>query len=44
LALGQKIQTDNPRSEGNRTVTYDQDGKKWTVTFVKDRATKVENG
>jgi len=44
LALGQKIKTDNPRSEGNRTVTYDQDGKKWTVTFVKDRATKVENG
>ncbi len=44
LALGQKIQTDNPRTEGNRTVTYDQDGKKWTVTFVNDRATKVQNG
>jgi hypothetical protein len=44
LALGQKIQTDNPRAEGNRTVTYDADGKKWTVTFVKDRATKVQNG
>jgi hypothetical protein len=44
LALGQKIQADNPRAEGNRTVTYDQDGKKWTVTFVNDRATKVLNG
>jgi len=44
MALGQKIQTDNPRSEGNRTVTYDLNGKKWTVTFVKDRATRVQNG
>jgi hypothetical protein len=44
LALGQKIQTDDPRTEGNRTVTYDQDGKKWMVTFVKGRATKVQNG
>ena len=43
LALGQKVQTDS-QTEGNRTVTYDQDGKKWTVTFVKDRATKVQNG
>lgn len=44
LSLGQKIQTDNPREEGNRTVTYDLNGKKWTVTFVHDRATKVQNG
>ena len=44
LALGQKIQTDNPQTEGNRTVTYDADGKKWTVTFVNDRATKIQNG
>jgi hypothetical protein len=42
LALGQKIQTDKPQTEGNRTVTYDADGKKWTVTFVNDRATKVQ--
>lgn len=41
LALGQKIQTDNPQSEGNRTVTYDADGKKWTVTFKDDKALKV---
>ena len=44
LAIGQKIQTDNPRTEGNRTVTYDADGKKWTVTFVNDRATTVRGG
>lgn len=37
LAIGQKMHPDS-RNEGNRTVTYDQDGKKWTVTFVKDRA------
>lgn len=41
LALGQKIQTDNPQIEGNRTVTYDADGKKWTVTFKDDKATEV---
>ena len=44
LALGQKIQTDKPQTEGNRTVTYDADGKKWTVTFVNDRATSVQGG
>ena len=43
LSLGQKVQADS-QSEGNRTVTYDLDGKKWTVTFVNDRATKVQNG
>ena len=44
LALGQKVQADS-HTEGNRTVTYDLDGKKkWTVTFVNDRATKVQNG
>jgi hypothetical protein len=43
MAIGQKIQTDS-QNEGNRTVTYDQDGKKWTVTFVKDHATEIKNG
>jgi len=44
LSLGQKIQTDDPKTEGNRTVTYDADGKKWTVTFRNDRATQVKQG
>ena len=44
LALGLKIQTDDPKAEGNRTVTYDADGKKWTVTFRKDKATTVSGG
>ena len=42
LALGQKIQPDDPKTEGNRTVTYDADGKKWTVTFRNDKATEVK--
>lgn len=44
LAVGQKIQTDNPQAEGNRTVTYDADGKKWTVAFRNDKATTVNGG
>lgn len=44
LALGQKIQTDTPQAEGNRTVTYDTDGKKWTVTFEHDKATSIKQG
>jgi hypothetical protein len=44
FALGQKIQTDTPQTEGNRTVTYDADGKKWTVTFQNDKATNIKQG
>lgn len=44
LAVGQKIQTDNPQTEGNRTVTYDANGKKWTVTFHSDKATDIKQG
>jgi hypothetical protein len=42
LAIGQKMHPDGSR-EGNRTVTYDQDGKHWTVTFVKNRATAIRS-
>jgi hypothetical protein len=42
LAIGQKMHPGGSE-EGDRTVTYDQDGKHWTVTFVKDRATSVKN-
>lgn len=44
LALGQKIQTDDPKAEGNRTVIYDADGKKWTVTFQNDKAKDAKQG
>ncbi len=43
MAIGQKMHPDGQK-EGDRTVTYDQDGKNWTVTFVKDRATVVKKG
>jgi hypothetical protein len=42
MAIGQKMHTDGDR-EGNRTVTYDQDGKHWTVTFIKNRATAIKS-
>ena len=42
LALGHKIQTDNPQTEGDRTVTYDANGKKWIVTFHDDKATEIK--
>jgi hypothetical protein len=42
LAIGQKMHPDGAE-EGDRTVAYDQDGKHWTVTFVKNRATAVKS-
>jgi hypothetical protein len=42
MSIGQKIQSDSS-SEGNRTVTYDQAGKKWTVTFVDNHATTIKS-
>ncbi|HMD77279.1 MAG TPA: hypothetical protein VKG86_07885 [Terracidiphilus sp.] len=40
MAIGQKMHADGNK-EGDRTVTYDQDGKHWTITYVKDRATTI---
>lgn len=40
LALGQKLKP-GPGSEGNRTITYDQSGKPWTVTFQNNHATTI---
>lgn len=42
MAIGQKMQF-NGGTEGNRTVTYDQGGKKWTVTFAHNHATTIKN-
>jgi hypothetical protein len=42
MAIGQKIHT-NGDKEGDRTVTYDQSGKRWTVTYVNNRATAIKN-
>ena len=41
MSIGQKTQSDGG-SQGNRTLTYDQAGKKWTVTFVNDKATTIK--
>ncbi len=43
MSIGQKMQSDSA-SEGNRTVTYDQAGKQWTVTFVNGHATTIKAG
>jgi hypothetical protein len=40
MALG-TIQQSESSDYGNRTVTYDAGGKKWAVSFVKDKATTV---
>ncbi len=40
MALGNVQQSDSS-DYGNRTVTYDAGGKKWSVTFAKDKATTV---
>jgi hypothetical protein len=40
MAIGQKMHPDGEK-EGDRTVTYDQNGKTWTVTYVKNAATAI---
>lgn len=42
MSIGTKMHPDGQK-EGDRTVTYDQDGKHWTVTYVKNRATLIKN-
>lgn len=42
LSIGQKMHPDGD-TEGSRTVTYDQDGKHWTITYVKNRATTIQS-
>jgi hypothetical protein len=40
MSIGEKMHPDSEK-EGDRTVTYDQGGKQWTVTYVKNRATTI---
>jgi hypothetical protein len=40
MALG-TVQQSQSSDIGNRTVTYDTAGKKWSVTFANDKATQV---
>jgi hypothetical protein len=41
MSIGQNQQVDSS-GEGSRTITYDQAGRKWTVTFVGDKATTIK--
>jgi hypothetical protein len=41
MSIGEKLHPDGS-TEGDRTITYDQDGKKWIVTFAKNRATAIK--
>jgi hypothetical protein len=43
MAAGIMIDSDST-TPGDRTVTYDEGAKKWTVTFVKNKATAVKAG
>jgi hypothetical protein len=41
LAIGQNMHPDSSQ-QGNRTVTFDQASKHWTVTFVGNHATTIQ--
>ncbi len=41
MSIGQDQHVDSA-GEGTRTITYNQAGKKWTITFVEDRATAIQ--
>jgi len=41
MAIGSKSQFDS-NDQGNRTVTYDQAGKLWTITFRNNQATAIQ--
>jgi hypothetical protein len=43
MAAGYLIESDST-TQGDRTVTYDEGNKKWTVTFAKGVATQVKAG
>jgi len=42
MSIGRKLHTDG-KTEGDRTVTYDQNGRHWTVTYQKNQATEIRN-
>jgi len=43
LAVGQKMHADGD-TEGARTITYDQNGNAWVVSYEKNRATAIKAG
>ena len=43
MAIGQNMHADG-QTEGDRTVTYNMNGKTITVTYVNNKATSIKNG
>ena len=43
MSIGEKLHPDG-QTEGDRTVSYDQDGKQWTITYVGNKATNIKAG
>lgn len=42
MAIGEKFYATG-YDHGNRTVHFDEAGKKWTITYVNDKATEIRN-
>jgi hypothetical protein len=42
MSIGHKSHSES-NEKGNRTVSYDQAGKHWTVTYVKNQATEIKS-
>jgi hypothetical protein len=42
MSIGKDLQPDGD-TEGERTVTYNQAGKRWTVTYVRNQATVIHS-
>jgi hypothetical protein len=42
MSIGKDLQPD-AATEGERTVTYNQAGKRWTVTYIKNQATVIHS-
>lgn len=41
MSIGEKLRPDGS-AEGDRTVIYDQNGKKWTITYAGNKATAIK--
>jgi hypothetical protein len=41
MTIGENMHADGS-SVGDRTVHYNQAGKRWTITYVNDRATAID--
>jgi hypothetical protein len=42
MSIGRNLQSGGA-TEGNRTVTFDQAGRHWTITYEKNRATAIKS-